>query len=79
MDEMLEKFCAPPGNHKQALFPSSGLEKDLIPPFLGLNQILLLGGDGEQGGDPPLLGHHLSHPKKIRIHCQCPFFFKVKD
>ena len=62
MDEMLEKFWAPPGNHKQALFPSSGLEENLIPPFLGLNQILLLSGDGEQGGDPTLLGHHRGHP-----------------
>ena len=34
MDEMLEKFWAPPGNYKQALFPSSGLEEDLFPPFL---------------------------------------------
>ena len=72
MDDVLEKFCAPLGNHKQALFASSGLEEDLIPPFLGLDQIL--GGDGEQGGDPTLLGHHLSHPKKIRVHS--PFLFK---
>ena len=69
MDEMLKKFWAPSGDHKQALFPSSGLEEDLIPSFLGLNQILLFGGDGEQGGNPPLLGHHLGHPAIFALIC----------
>ena len=76
VDEILEKICTPSGNHKQALFASSRLEEDLLPPSLRLNNILPLGGDGEQGGDPPLLGHHLSHAAIFHGCCHWPFSFK---
>ena len=57
LDEVLEKFCTPSSNHKQALFACCRSKEDLRPPLFGIIQILLLGGDGEQGGDSALLSH----------------------